>query len=151
MMNYWTAFLLSAFMQIFAGIGYAQGPSESERLIGTFDGRTPCQELAAQLEQPTVPECWKIKWRLKLYAIDPGDSHGHYALEGFVFRKENIMRGEWRLIKGTNADPRAMVYELTRQKNAPIYLLKADENILFFLDQKKNIMVGNRNFSYTLN
>lgn len=149
-MRYWTLYL-STFILVHSGAGQAQDTAKNGRLIGIFDGRTPCQELAAQLEQPTVPECWKIKWRLKLYATDQGGTNGQYALEGFVFRKENILRGEWRLIKGTNADPLAQVIELTRKKGPPIYLQKADENILFILDLKKNIMVGNRNFSYTLN
>ncbi len=28
--------------------------------------------------------------------------------------------------------------------------LKADEDVLFFLDKDRNIMVGNKNFSYAL-
>jgi hypothetical protein len=124
---------------------------DDNNLIGVFDGRTPCQELAKQLHEITIPECIKIKWRLILYKDPLKENTGIYVLEGFVFRKDNLLKGKWRTIKGTNADPDAIVYELDTKDRGVLLLQKADDNVLFFLDQDKNIMIGNRNFSYTLN
>ncbi|HMH33129.1 MAG TPA: hypothetical protein VK543_08875 [Puia sp.] len=41
-------------------------------------------------------------------------------------------------------------WRLTDQ-GAYFYFLKGDENVLFVLDEKKQLRVGNEDFSYTLN
>ena len=130
---------------------WTQGTGIEDKIKEVFDGRTPCQELAKQLNETTIPECIKIKWRLTLYKESAESNNGEYTLEGFVFRKDRILKGSWRTMKGATSDPDAIVYSLERENQAILYLLKADENVLFFLDKGKNIMVGNRNFSYTLN
>ena len=49
-------------------------------------------------------------------------------------------------------NPAAVVYQLDpANSEASLFFLKADDNILFFLDQEKNFMPGNDDFSYTLN
>jgi hypothetical protein len=119
--------------------------------IGTFDGRTPCHELAGQLNEPIREECTKIKWRFKFYK-DPANSNtGTFELTGFVFKRDNPTIGKWHTIKGTTANPDAIVYYLDVPGKSPLLLQKADENIFFFLDANKNLLVGNRDFSYTLN
>lgn len=120
-------------------------------LLGVFDGRTPCQELAAQIREKTTPECIKIKWRLTLYEDSPGSGSGSYELLGFVFKRDSPGTGRWQSVRGTSSNPEAIVYQLHLAGRPPLYLLKGDENVLFFLDQDKNLMVGNRDFSYTLN
>jgi len=128
----------------------AQLVNNNANLIGYFDGRTPCQEIAKQLNEPTIPECWKIKWRLTLYKNDGDTNSGTYSLEGFKFRGNNILTGTWNIIKGTKTDTNAIVYQLKHASHGFLYFLKADDDVLFFLDNDKNIMVGNRNFSYAL-
>ena len=128
----------------------AQSANNRANLIGYFDGRTPCQELAKQLNEVTIPECIKIKWRLALYNNGADTTSGTYTLEGFNFRRDNILKGTWQIVKGTKADPNAIVYQLSHSLKGPLFFFKADEDILFFLDNEKNIMVGNRNFSYAL-
>lgn len=128
----------------------AQSVKNYDDIIGIFDGRTPCQELAKQLKEPTIPECFKIKWSLTLYKNGLDTTSGTYSLQGFVFRGNNILKGKWQIIKGTNADPNAIVYQLVHSSRDTLYFLKADDNVLFFLDKDKNILVGNRNFSYAL-
>jgi len=119
-------------------------------VIGYFDGRTPCQELAKQLNEPTIPECIKIKWRLTLYKNGADTTAGTYSLEGFKFRGDNILKGTWQIIKGSKTDPNAIVYQLYHSIKGNLYFLRADDDVLFFLDNNKNIMVGNRHFSYAL-
>lgn len=40
--------------------------------------------------------------------------------------------------------------QLTKSKSY-LYLLKGDDNVLFILDENKELRVGNEDFSYTLN
>jgi hypothetical protein len=120
-------------------------------LVGVFDGRTPCQELAKQLNEQTTPECIKIKWRLKLFKELATANSGVFELEGFGFRGANTLKGTWHTTTGTVANPEAIVYQLNHAQRGPLFLQKADDNVFFFLDRQKNLMVGNRDFSYTLN
>jgi hypothetical protein len=124
--------------------------SANNVLIGTFDGRTPCQELAVHLGEKTTAACIKIKWRLKLYT-DAAGNPANYSLEGFVYRKDSIRTGNWQVQKGTATNPAAVVYRLDHSRKPAILLQKADDNIFFFLGADRKIMVGNRDFSYTLN
>lgn len=128
----------------------AQSANSNANLIGYFDGRTPCQELSKQLNEPTIPECIKIKWRLTLYKKGADTTSGTYSLEGFKFRGDNILKGEWQIIKGSKADSNAIVYKLNHSIKGNLYFLKADDDVIFFLDPDENIMVGNRYFSYAL-
>lgn len=141
------ALLCTRFVATFVS---AQSISNHADLIGYFDGRTPCQEIAKQLNEPTIPECWKIKWRLTLYKNGMDTTAGTFSLEGFKFRGDNILKGKWNISKGTKADPNAIVYELHNALKGILYFLKADDDVLLFLDTKKNILLGNRNFSYAL-
>jgi hypothetical protein len=43
------------------------------------------------------------------------------------------------------------MYRLNLGGKNPLLLLKADEHILFFVDEKNKILVGNQDFSYSLN
>jgi hypothetical protein len=129
----------------------SQDTDRKDLLIGVFDGRTPCQELAKYLNEQQRMECIKIKWRLTLYKDNPATNSGNYSLQGFVYKKDHPREGRWQIIKGTPSNPEAIVYRLEQEGEETLYLLKADDNILFFLDHDKNIMVGNRDFSYTLN
>lgn len=142
--------LLAVYICLMNGRATAQTINETVSLIGYFDGRTPCQELARLLQEPTIPECIKIKWRLSLYKSGADSAAGTFRLEGFKFRGDHILKGTWRLTTGTSADPNALVYLLELPAHPIQYLLKAGPEVLLFLDANKNILVGNRNFSYAL-
>lgn len=120
-------------------------------LAAVFDGRTPCQDFAKQLHEKVTIECIKIKWRLTLYKDSVTGDPSTYNLQGFIYKKDNPRVGKWHIIKGTKANPEGIVYQLDQQGKEPLFLQKGDDNVLFFLDQEKNLMVGNRDFSYTLN
>jgi hypothetical protein len=132
----------------------AQGtptPGPSDSLAGIYDGRTPCRELAMQLRENTSPDCIKIKWRLVLYKDPVTNQPGTYNIWGFIFKRDRTNIGKWHILKGTKNNPDAIVYQLDYPGRPPLYLQKGDDNILFFLDQDKQLMVGNNDFSYTLN
>jgi hypothetical protein len=63
-----------------------------------------------------------------------------------------MREGTWTVLRGTGTRPDAVVYQLDPDKpRESLSFLKADDNILFFLDEGRNLMVGNGDFSYTLN
>lgn len=134
----------------FENQGIAQ-PNSINKLAGVFDGRTPCRDLAKLLDEKTTPDCIKIKWRLMLFVDSLTGTPGTYSLIGFVYKKNNPRTGNWQISKGTFTDPGAMVYQLNMDGGAPIFLQVLDNNILYFLDKEKKLLVGNRDFSYTLN
>lgn len=130
-------------------------PSSSSRtgssILGVFVGRSPCRDVARQINRPVNADCIKVKWELMLYQDPNTLSPTSYKLKGTFFR-ERIREGKWTIVRGTRADPNAIVYQLdTKEPQKSLFLLKADDNILFFLDNEANLMVGDAEFSYTLN
>jgi hypothetical protein len=96
-------------------------------------------------------DCIKLKWDLTLYQDPRTRIPTTYRLKG-TFYRERIGEGRWSIIKGTKTDPEAVVYQLDPDKAASSLLfMKADNNVLFFLDKERNLMKGNGDFSYTLN
>lgn len=128
--------------------GISQPAKKTNALVGVFDGRTPCQELAKQLDEKITAACIKIKWRLTLYKDSATGDPTTYELIGFAYQKGNPRTGQWHIIK---ENPATTIYQIDQTGKKPLLFLKADDNILFFLDENKKIMVGNRDFSYTLN
>lgn len=119
-------------------------------VYGVFEGRPPCREIARQLNLHVSEDCDKMKWRLFLF-YDKSGKPDSYLFDGGFFSEQN-RQGKWMLSRGTAADPEATVIVLDPDKpQQSLYLMKADENVLFILDEKKVLRVGNENFSYTLN
>lgn len=146
----WT---FSAFLLIgLLNHGISQSLNEPQnKLLGVFDGRTPCSVLAAYLNEPARPDCIKIKWRLTLFVDSISDEPTRYELIGITYKRENPRVGNWQILKGTYEDPQAIVYQLNESGKPPLLFQKGDNNILFFLDKEKRLLVGNSDFSYTLN
>ncbi len=142
-------FILFIFISV-----HGRGQSEinqHHKLYGVFDGRTPCNVLSEYLNEPPRPECIKIKWRLTLFVDSISGKPSRYELIGLTYKTEKPRVGSWQIHAGTNADASAVVFELTEKERPPLLLQKGDENVLFFLDKDRKLLVGNRDFSYTLN
>ena len=122
-----------------------------------FSGRSPCQEIAKEMKHPVAADCFKLKWSVDLFRDPRTLAPTTYRLRGTLYRNETrgtetIREGKWKVTKGTKTDPNAIVYELDAfGSDGPIYLLKADHKILFFLANDRSLLVGDDNFSYTLN
>jgi hypothetical protein len=130
-----------------ARLPIASGPA----VLGVFEGRFPCQEVARQLKMAVTGACTKIKWRLTLFRDPAAGQPTTYKLEGSFFR-DQARTGSWALVRGTKANPRAEVIQLDPDKPAgSLLLLKGDENVLFILDQHRRLRVGTDYLSYTLN
>ena len=115
----------------------------------SFQGRTPCQELATMMGLNKSGACDKMKWYIIFFA-DPGTGKPtHYLKGGRAYKRETMTKGKWETYRGK--DGRVM-YKLDPDKgNFATYLVKVDDNTLFFTDADGNLLVGNKNFSYTLN
>ena len=124
----------------------ATGPT----VFGIFDGRTPCQGIARELEAAPRPGCWKAKWRLTLFHDPKTHEPTTYRLEGTVYRSQP-REGSWRVTRGIPGLPAAEVYELAPANGeSQASLLKGDERVLFFLGRDRRPLTGNATNAYTL-
>jgi hypothetical protein len=113
----------------------------------TFQGRTPCGEFSINRASPN---CIKMKWLVVFYA----DSRTHQPTT-YLLNRSSAMpleypgkTGTWKIITGKDG---RIIYELKPDnESTPTYLLKLDDNILAFTDEKGNLLVGNEDFSFTL-
>jgi hypothetical protein len=111
-----------------------------------YEGRTPCGVpgiIAAG------KECYKLKWYIVFYANPSNNQPTTYRLYGTPYRKEGGIKGDWKIITG--ADGRIAYQLYDNAGKVFINLLKTDENILVFTDAGGKLLVGNEDFSYTLN
>ena len=112
----------------------------------TFTGRSPC---AVPGIIPPGKLCYKLKWYIVLYVDAATKEPSTCRVLGTGFRSEGGRKGIWKTITGKN---RRVIYELYDENgNAYLHLLKLDENILLFTDAAENLLVGDEDFSYTLN
>ena len=95
-------------------------------------------------------DCTKIKWRLTLHQ-DPGTrAPNGYKLEGFRYRNPP-RTGTWTIRTAAN-DPKRVIYQLDPdQRGGFLSFLKADDNVLLFLDREGAFLIGDVYYSYTLN
>jgi hypothetical protein len=120
-------------------------------IVGRFEGRSPCLEVARELNKDVDADCIKVKWDLTLYQDPSTTTPTRYKLNG-TFYRERVREGKWAILLGTKIGPAAVVYQLDPDKpQSSLLFLKADDNVLFFLDRSRNLMIGNGDFSYTLN
>ncbi|HEY5838603.1 MAG TPA: hypothetical protein VIT19_06160 [Pyrinomonadaceae bacterium] len=130
---------------------YASQITTDSSMLGRFVGRSPCQDVARELSKVVTPDCIKVKWDLSLYQDPITLAPTTYKLRGTFFR-ERVREGKWTIVRGTKTSPNAVIYQLDPDNpQGSLFLLRADSNILFFLDRDRNHLVGNANFSYTLN
>lgn len=114
-----------------------------------FEGRTPCSELPALLGLNKSEACNKMKWYFLFYTDSVTGKPDYFLMGGMGYRKETMARGRWQMVTEGNG---RVIYRLYLDKWIhSLNLLKGDDNILFFIDGKGRLLVGNEDFSYTLN
>ena len=120
----------------------AQGPL-------VFEGRTPCNALPGLLGIAKSEACNKMKWYFVFYTDTLTGNPSYFLMGGIGHREETMEKGRWQ--SRTDAKGRT-VYQLQSDKwMHPLNLLKGDDNVLFFIDASGQPLVGNEDFSYTLN
>ena len=128
--------------------GLLKTPESS--VVGVFGGRTPCREVAQQLNQSVPNDCMKLKWEITFYQDPKSKMPTKYKLRGTLFRDFD-REGKWTVVRGRQADPQAVVYKVGLDNGRSLLLFNADDRILFFLENDGNLMAGSKDFSYTLN
>lgn len=111
-----------------------------------FEGRTPCKIPGII---PPGMECYKLKWHVILYADPKTNEPGSFKIFGTTWRQNGPRVGNWKIITGKDG---RIIYQLNdNTEKGLLYLLKLDENILVFTDANGKLLVGDEDFSYTLN
>ncbi len=118
-----------------------------------FDGRTPCREIAAEHpEMHASSSCFKLKWRLILHRDSISHKPTTYTIRKVVDNEPRDVSGSWTILNGIKSNPDAVIYRLDSDKpDEPISFLAGDENVLFFLNKNNEPLIGNEDFSFTLN
>ena len=125
------------------GITMVPGPLKDSI---TFEGRTPCG-IPGIIEPGK--ECYKLKWKLLLYTNSDSHQPSSYKLYGTAWRSQEPLIGKWRMVAGKNP---VGVYQLLDKNEKPfIYLQPVSDNLVLFSDASGNLLVGDEDFSYTLN
>jgi hypothetical protein len=104
-----------------------------------YIGRTPCKIPGLAVSA----NCYKIKWKVVLYPGKGKDIPGHFTIYGTNWRKDNL-EGTWELAGQT-------CYILKDKTGNTLFHLQKLEELLFFTDNAGNLLVGDKDFSYTLN
>jgi hypothetical protein len=132
-------------------------PVTDSDTVGIFGGRTPCNSVLREINNISAEGCQIIKCRLTLLQDKNTRTPDSFLLETiYVGKGDNrySTKGKWKLLQDVAGDPAAIVYQLEPDPGNPktqLLLLKADDNILFFLDNNAHFLVGNDYCSYTLN
>ena len=127
--------------------------TDDKSLQLVFDGRTPCQEIAAEHPEMNASQsCFKLKWRLILNRDSVNYLPTTCVIRKIVDNQPRDVSGKWTIIKGTAANPDAIIYKIEPDKpDESISLLVGDDNVLFFLNKNEEPYIGNKDFSFTLN
>lgn len=114
----------------------------ADRLLGVFEGRTPCGPIAADFTGFRSPDCEKIKWRLTLYR--------HPAT--YVFKGTRATRqGPWRAERAQGCAASRVVYRLAYDTPGKVLeLLSVDDRVLLLLDGGGEVVPGDASWSYAL-
>jgi hypothetical protein len=133
-------------------VSYTMSPvATGSSVFGVFEGRSPYQGIARELKIEENAAGIKAKCRVTLYQHPETLAPTTCKVEGTLHRQAG-REGKWNIVRGTETDPNAIVYRLDPTKTeAGLFLLRGDENVLFFLDQNQKPLVGHSDFSYTLN
>ena len=129
----------------------------------TFVGTSPCDAAAKQLLGiPRTRAGEIVKWKLRLHLDEQTGAASSFELtceygilvQGSLELRQNesLKRtGCWRIARGTAADSKAVVYELTPDGGSALSFQRIGADLLHLLDEHGRPMVGNAGRSYTLN
>ena len=125
--------------------------------LGIYYGRTPCNKALTAINNISQEGCQIIKCRLVLLQDTNTHAPTNFIIQTiYVGKGDNryTVTGTWKLMEGTIDNPAAVIYQLlpaTGKSQNPLLLVKADDNILYFIDKDTQLLVGDSYSSYTLN
>jgi len=159
-------FVFSASLLFFiATVSCSQNGSERASSLGVFVASTPCSQGTKPLPGiPASADCELIKWHLTLFQDNSTKTPTDFKLQcvyglpkqgttGFIGGGKKVdLEGKWTIVKGTTANPNAIVYRLTPGNTTEtISFLKLNDDLLHLLDSQQHLMIGSAAWSYTLN
>ena len=126
--------------------------------VGAFVGRTPCNEALRKLNNIAATGCQIIKCQVILLQDTKTHTPTNFIIQtiyvGNGDDNKYSITGKWKLMQGTAADPSAIIYQLQPDRSPAgneLLLLKAGDNVLFFINKDSHLLIGNEYSSYTLN
>lgn len=125
--------------------------------VGIYYGRTPCNKALTAINNISPEGCQIIKCRLLLLQDTNTHTPTNFIIQTiYVGKGDNryTVTGTWKLLEGTIDNPAAVIYQLlpdTGKSQNPLLLVKADDNILYFIGNDTQLLVGDSYSSYTLN
>ena len=125
--------------------------------VGIFYGRAPCNKALREINNISAEGCQIIKCRLVLLQDTNTHAPTNFIIQTiYVGKGDNkyTVTGTWKLLQGTLDNPAAVVYQLlpaNAKSQNQLLLVKADDNILYFIDKDTQLLVGDSYSSYTLN
>lgn len=124
-------------------------PPTGTDIYGIFEGRTPCNPISRQLGATTNPDCDHLKWQVIFYRDTLTFAPTVFVLTTELFDRRPL-KGKWEIADKKNSAGALLALHYSANRK-PLYLLKGDDNVLFILNDNRQMLVGNRDFSYTLN
>ena len=138
--------------------------SKDSSVLGIFAGNTLCGDIIRPLHKISQQaDCDLVEWKLTLYQDPLTRKPTNYKLTSvsrFIVKPSNMYsqpgtktetEGKWTIVRGSKANPRAIVYQLDAGKpQISIRFLKLGDNLIHLLDQDGALMIGSSLASYTL-
>lgn len=110
-----------------------------------YEGRTP--SVIPGLPNESMYN--RLKWDIVLYANGRTNTPTTYLAISAPWRDRGGKKGSWKILTDTQG---RITYQLLNDDGTVfISLFKPDDNILLFTDREGKLLVGNEDFSYTLN
>jgi hypothetical protein len=123
-----------------------------------FVGSTPCDSwIKSTLKIPEASPCEFQKWELK---FEPGNLFSLQVRYGMSkpntngFQNDGTMieiKGNYTVINPSPSSKKTVCLLSSPSLKSPLPLLKLDNNLFHILNDKKELLVGNGGFSYSLN
>jgi hypothetical protein len=111
-----------------------------------LEGRSPCG-VPGIIPQGKL--CYKLKWYIVLYTDDATNKSGTYKVYGTPWREQRGRTGNWKSISAKDGH---IIFRLDKDDGSVLLnLLQLDNNIFVFTDAGAKLLVGDQDFSYTLN
>ena len=137
------SYTLNAIAKVPASEVYLKQPPAGFKDSIVFEGRTPCKGIEEMMMGISRPECYKKKWLVYLYKNSPAATSGTYRIGSTA----GAYTGKWKLKENTGKT----IYQLQLNNGRSLSLLQVDKNIVYLIDTRGELMVGDHDFSYSLN
>jgi hypothetical protein len=131
--------------------------TDNSDTTSVFQGRTLCNPFLLSVNGISASGCNRIKWELTLNQDSKTHLPTTFLLKAIYVGMGDVVYtqvGNWETGKAKKTNSESIVYLLKlRDSKDPenLVFVRGDNNILFFLDNGRNLLIGNGDHSFTLN